>query len=255
MQLIDTFEHDGLVDAFEQRSMGASTEQRNGELGIDHEKRDTWAAQSHQHLAAAAGVPGEEIVSIDVTTGRTTNSVSADGGLRADTIVESLGKLRAAFSADGTVTARNSSQITDGAAAVILMSDEEAAARSIRPLARIVSHAPVAGSDVTLHAQPAAAILRALEKAGRNTTELTSVEINEAFASVSVHSSELLGVDSAIVNPHGGAIALGHPIGASGTRIVGHLGRTLAAQGAGNLGAAGTCGGGGQGSVTVPESL
>lgn len=255
MQLIDTLEHDGLVDAFEQRSMGASTEQRNGELGIDRESQDAWAAQSHQRLAAAAAAQSEEIVPIDVTTGRTTTTVSADDGLRADTTAESLGKLRAAFSADGTITAGNSSQITDGAAAVIVMSDEEAAARGIRPLARIVSHALVAGPDVTLHAQPAAAILRALEKAGRNATELTSVEINEAFASVSVHSTQLLGVDAAIVNPHGGAIALGHPIGASGTRIVGHLARTLAAQGAGNLGAAGICGGGGQGSAIVLESL
>lgn len=175
--------------------------------------------------------------------------------MRADTTTESLARLRPAFGDDaGTITAGNSSQISDGAAALVLMSEEAAAARGQQPLARMLSHAFVAGPDVSLHAQPAAAILAALAKADRETGELVAVEINEAFAAVAVHSTRLLGVDAARVNAHGGAIALGHPIGASGARIVGHLARRLAAAGAGSLGAAGICGGGGQGSSVVLQA-
>lgn len=181
--------------------------------------------------------------------------VAADDGVRADTTVESLAKLRPAFTPNGSITAGNSSQISDGAAAVVVMTEETARAEGIRPLARILSHALVAGPDVSLHAQPANAILAALSKADLTTDALSAVEINEAFAAVGVHSTELLGVDPAIVNAHGGAIALGHPIGASGTRIVGHLARRLAEAGSGSLGAAGICGGGGQGSAIILQAL
>jgi acetyl-CoA C-acetyltransferase len=255
VELVDTMEHDGLTDAFERRSMGSSTEEHNAGLDLGREEQDAWAASSHQRLAASTALQAEEIVPVTVPGRRGDTVVGADDGGRPDTTTESLGRLRPAFGATGTLTAGNSSQITDGAAAVVLMSEAAAASRGIRGLARVVSHALVAGPDVSLHAQPANAILRALDRAAADTASLRAVEINEAFAAVAVHSTRLLGVDPAIVNAHGGAIALGHPIGASGARIVGHLARRLAAEGPGALGAAGICGGGGQGSAIVLEAL
>lgn len=255
VELVDTMEHDGLTDAFERRSMGSSTEEHNAGLDLGREEQDAWAASSHQRLAASTALQAEEIVPVTVPGRRGDTVVDADDGGRPDTTTESLGRLRPAFGATGTLTAGNSSQITDGAAAVVLMSEAAAASRGIRGLARVVSHALVAGPDVSLHAQPANAILRALDRATADTASLRAVEINEAFAAVAVHSTRLLGVDPALVNAHGGAIALGHPIGASGARIVGHLARRLAAEGPGALGAAGICGGGGQGSAIVLEAL
>lgn len=255
IELIDTLDHDGLTDAFEHRSMGSSTEERNGSLGIARAEQDAWAAGSHQRLAAAAEIQAEEIEPFSVPGRKGPTVVRADDGLRADTTAESLAGLRPAFGGEGTITAGNSSQITDGAAAVVLMSEEAAAARGLTPIARVVAHALVAGPDVGLHAQPSNAILAALAKTALTTKDLAAVEINEAFAAVSVHSTTELGVDPAIVNANGGAIALGHPIGASGTRIVGHLARRLAAVGPGAVGAAGICGGGGQGSAIVLEAV
>lgn len=256
VELVDTLEHDGLTDAFEHRSMGASTEERNAGLGIDRNVQDTWAAASHQRLAASADFLAGEIEPYLLAGRRgTTTEVTADDGLRADTTTTSLAELRPAFGEGGTITAGNSSQITDGAAALVLMSEAEAGRRGLTPLARVLGHAFVAGPDVTLHAQPANAVTATLAKLGRPATELAAVEINEAFASVAVHSTQLLGVEDSIVNSHGGAIALGHPIGASGARIVGHLARRLAALGDGSLGAAGICGGGGQGSAVVLQAL
>jgi acetyl-CoA C-acetyltransferase len=261
IELLDTLEHDGLTDAFEKRSMGASTESFNAPLGLTREEQDAWAAASHTRLAASLEFQAGEIAAFEVPGRRGPTVVSGDDGLRADTTPESLGALRPAFGGvdgaggAGTITAGNSSQITDGAAAIVLMSEELAAARAAHPLARVLAHAFVAGPDVSLHAQPSNAITAALAKAGRSTDELAAVEINEAFAAVAVHSTRALGVDDAIVNAHGGAIALGHPIGASGTRIVGTLARRLAAAGPGALGAAGICGGGGQGSAVVLEAL
>jgi acetyl-CoA C-acetyltransferase len=261
IELIDTMDHDGLTDAFEHRSMGSSTEDRNESLGLTRADQDAWAAASHQRLAASAEFLAGEIEPFEVPGRRGSTLVSADDGLRDDTTVESLGALRPAFGGSGTITAGNSSQITDGAAAAVLMSETAAASRGITGLARILAHAFVAGPDVSLHAQPANAIAAALTRAGRTAADLAAVEINEAFASVAVHSTRLLDVDPAIVNAHGGAIALGHPIGASGTRIVGHLARRLAAAGsgagagAGALGAAGICGGGGQGAAVILQAL
>lgn len=255
IELLDTMEHDGLTDAFERRSMGASTEAYNEGLGLGREEQDAFAAASHRRLAESAEFLAGEIAPYTVTSRRGDTVVAADDGLRPDTTVESLARLAPAFGGAGTITAGNSSQISDGAAAIVVMTEETAAARGIRPIARILSHAFVAGPDVSLHARPAQAITAALSKAGRSVDEVSAVEINEAFAAVGVHSTELLGIDPAIVNAHGGAIALGHPIGASGARIVGHLARRLAAAGAGSLGAAGICGGGGQGSAIVLESL
>jgi acetyl-CoA C-acetyltransferase len=255
IELIDTMEHDGLTDAFEKRSMGSSTEERNEGLSIGRAEQDEWAAASHQRLAAAAEFQSGEIEPVSVPGRRGDTLVTSDDGLRAGTTAESLAGLRPAFGAGGTITAGNSSQITDGAAAIVLMSEPAALARGITPLARVVATATVAGPDVTLHAQPANAIAAALAQTERTAGELVAVEVNEAFAAVSVHSSRLLGVDPSRVNAHGGAIALGHPIGASGTRIVGTLARQLQAAGPRSLGAAGICGGGGQGAAVILEAV
>jgi acetyl-CoA C-acetyltransferase len=252
IEFLDTLDHDGLTDAFEHRSMGASTEDRNQANRVTREEQDAWAAQSHARLEAAAGSLQGEIVPF-TTPGRRGRTISADDGLRPGTTVETLAALRPAFTADGGITAGNSSQITDGAAAVVLMDESLVGGRS--PLARVLASAFVAGPDVSLHAQPANAAIAALELAGRDVTELQVVEINEAFAAVAVVSTRLLGIDPRIVNMDGGAIALGHPIGASGTRIVGHVARSLAALGPGALGVAAICGGGGQGAALVLEGM
>jgi acetyl-CoA C-acetyltransferase len=255
MEMLDTMEHDGLSDAFEARSMGASTEAYGEPLAITRQAQDELAAASHRRLAESTDFLAGEIAAYTVHGRRGDTLVGTDDGVRPDTTVESLAKLKPAFTPNGTITAGNSSQISDGAAAVVIMTEATALEEGITPLARILSHALVAGPDVSLHAQPANAITAALAKAGRSADELAAIEINEAFAAVGVHSTELLGADPAIVNAHGGAIALGHPIGASGTRIVGHLARRLAAAGSGSIGAAGICGGGGQGSAIILQSV
>jgi len=256
IEMVDTLEHDALLDSFEHVSMGASTEAGNADHNVTREAQDAWAAGSHQRAHRSAAFLAEEIAPYTLTSRAGETVVADDDGVRADTSAESLAKLRGAFSASGTITAGNSSQITDGAAALVLMSEETAAARGITPLARIESHAAVAGPDTRLHAQPANAILKALARLGGVTpADLAAVEINEAFAAVAVRSVELLGISGEIVNAHGGAIALGHPVGASGARIVGTLARQLAAAGSASLGAAGICGGGGQGSAIVLRAV
>jgi acetyl-CoA C-acetyltransferase len=256
IEMVDTLEHDALLDSFEHVSMGASTEAGNAENRVTREAQDAWAAGSHQRAVASVAFLADEIAPYTLTSRSGETVVTDDDGVRADTTPESLAKLRGAFSASGSITAGNSSQITDGAAALVLMSEETAAARGITPLARIESHAAVAGPDTRLHAQPANAILAALARLGGVTpADLAAVEINEAFAAVAVRSVELLGISGDIVNAHGGAIALGHPVGASGARIVGTLARQLVAAGSGSLGAAGICGGGGQGSAVVLRAI
>ena len=256
-EMIDTMQHDGLTDAFERQAMGASTEHFNDRHELTREEQDAFAAESHQRLqrAQSEGVFDDEIAPIEVGRGRRATTVSVDDGGREGVTAESLGGLRPAFAAEGTITAGNASQITDGAAAVVLVSDRFAAEHGLAAMARILSTSLVAGPDVSLHEQPSNAIRVALERAGRSTDELAAVEINEAFAAVGIVSTRALGVDPAIVNANGGAIALGHPIGASGARIVGHLARRLAALGAGSLGATGICGGGGQGTALVLEAV
>ncbi|WP_062311047.1 acetyl-CoA C-acyltransferase [Demequina rhizosphaerae] len=249
IEMLDTLAHDGLSDAFEKRSMGESTEEHSERHALTREEQDAWAAESHRRLAESAAIQAEEIAPL--APPRRDDAVVADDGLRADTTVESLARLRPAFGGRGTITAGNASQITDGAAAIVLAREGLAE----RPLARILATAFVAGPDVSLHHQPAAAAEVALAKAGRAAAELATAEINEAFAAVAVASASRLGLDPRIVNPHGGAIALGHPIGASGTRIVGHAARTLAGLGPGALGVAAICGGGGQGSAVLLEAL
>ncbi|MDQ0093023.1 acetyl-CoA C-acyltransferase [Paeniglutamicibacter psychrophenolicus] len=255
IEMIDTLEFDGLTDAFEARSMGSSTEDGNTAMGIKRAEQDAFSARSHQLAAAAADFHAGEIAPFTISSRRGDTVVSADDGIRADTTAESLGKLRPAFSKDGTITAGNASQITDGAAALVLVSKAAAERLGITPIAEIVSHALVAGPDVLLHEQPANAILAALEGTGIAPADLKAVEINEAFAAVGVRSTAKLGIDPEIVNPKGGAIALGHPIGASGARIIGTLARQLAELGAGSVGATGICGGGGQGSAVILRAL
>lgn len=253
--LLDTVEHDGLTDAFERQSMGSSTEAGNADLGLERGPQDAWAAASHRRAAAAASFHAQEIEPYTLSSRTGETVVDSDDGVRPDTTVEKLARLRPAFAENGTITAGNSSQITDGAAAIVLVSDAAAKSLQLEPLAVIESHALVSGPDVRLHDQPSRAIQAALEKIGRVPGELAVVEINEAFAAVSVQSIRTLGIDSAIVNARGGAIALGHPIGASGARIVGTLARQLSELGPGALGAAGICGGGGQGSAIILRSL
>ncbi|HTL41238.1 MAG TPA: acetyl-CoA C-acyltransferase [Pseudolysinimonas sp.] len=256
MELVDLIDHDGLVDSFDRISMGALTERGNGGLGIDRAAQDAVAAASHQNAAASREFLAGEIEPYTVSTRRGDVVVAEDDGVRADTTVDTLGALKPAFAKEnGTITAGNASQITDGAAALVLMSAEVAEARGVKPLAEIVAHALVAGPDTSLHSQPSRAIAAALGRAGLSASDLVAVEINEAFASVAVQSATELGISLDIVNPHGGAIALGHPIGASGARLAGTLARQLQAAGAGSLGAAALCGGGGQGSALVLRAL
>ena len=245
IELLDTLEHDGLTDAFEKTSMGSSTEAGNAALGLDRRRQDAWAALSHQRAAASAAFLAGEIEPF--------GDVAADDGVRPGTTAEVLAGLRPAFARDGGITAGNSSQLTDGAAALVLMSAAAAAAHGVTPLARVLASAMVAGPDVRLHRQPAHAVRAALAGLGTAPAGLTRIEINEAFAAVAVASADNLGVDPGIVNAHGGAIALGHPIGASGARVVGTLARQL--RETGGRGAAGVCGGGGQGSAVILEAL
>lgn len=255
--LVDTMQFDGLTDAFDRVAMGASTDQYNGTYEVTREQQDELAAASHTRLARAQGdgTFDDEIVPFEAKAGRKSVTVSTDDGVRPETTAESLGGLRPAFTEGGSVTAGNASQITDGAAALVLVSDVYAAEHGLTGLAKIRSTGFVAGKDVSLHSQPADAIAQALERAGLSTGDLQAVEINEAFAAVGVASTRQLGVDPEIVNANGGAIALGHPIGASGARIVGHLARRLQQLGSGSIGATGICGGGGQGSAVVLEAI
>jgi acetyl-CoA C-acetyltransferase len=249
----DHMAYDGLFCAFEQIAMGESAERYNAKLGIGREEQDEWAARSHARAAAAAaeGRFGQEIAPVRVAQKRGDDVlVAVDEGVRADTTIETLAKLRPAFAPDGTITAGSASQISDGAAALIVTSAEYAAAHGLPVLAEIVSHGMVAGPDTSLQSQPSGAIAAALAKAGMSVADLDLVEINEAFASVVIQSMRDLSLDPEIVNVDGGAIALGHPIGMSGARLVLHLIRELRRRG-GGVGAAGLCGGGGQGDALV----
>lgn len=253
--LVDSMAFDALTCAFDVMSMGEATEGYNARYGLTRGEQDEFAARSHvlAAAAAAAGVFAEEIVTIP-SGGRGGTVVEADEGIRADTTAESLARLRPAFRAGGTITAGNASPISDGAAAVVVMSKARAASLGLSWLAEIGPHGVVAGPDASLHEQPARAIERACGRAGLPPTELHLIEINEAFAAVGLVSTRLLGVEPARVNVNGGAIALGHPVGMSGARLVLHLSLELRRRG-GGVGAAALCGGGGQGDaliVTVP---
>jgi len=251
--LLDSMAHDGLFCAFDQVAMGESTERYNAKLGIGREEQDTFAARSHELAALAQknGAFDDEIVPVPVPQRKGDPVlVTTDEGVRGDTTVDTLAKLRPAFAPDGTITAGSASQISDGACAVVVMSRAAAEKLGAPILAEVGYHGVVAGPDASLQAQPANAIAKALKRAATDASELNLVEINEAFASVALHSTKLLGIDPDIVNVNGGAIALGHPIGASGARIALTLVNELRRRG-GGLGAAALCGGGGQGDALL----
>ncbi|MFF9343167.1 MULTISPECIES: acetyl-CoA C-acetyltransferase [unclassified Streptomyces] len=253
IEMLDAMAYDGLTDAFENIAMGESTEKHNTRLGIDRASQDEIAALSHQRAAAAQknGLFEAEITPIEIPQRKGDPVVFAkDEGVRAETTVESLGKLRPAFAKDGTITAGTSSQISDGAAAVVVMSKAKAQELGLEWIAEIGAHGNVAGPDNSLQSQPSNAIRHALEKDGLTVDDLDLIEINEAFAAVAVQSMKDLGVSPEKVNVNGGAIALGHPIGMSGARVVLHLALELKRRG-GGTGAAALCGGGGQGDALI----
>jgi acetyl-CoA C-acetyltransferase len=244
---------DGLTDAYDQVAMGESTDRHNARLGIGRAEQDAFAARSHQRAAAAQknGVFAEEIAPVSVPQRRGDPIVvSEDEGIRPDTTAEVLAKLKPAFTPSGTITAGSSSPISDGAAAVVVMSRDRAEELGLTWLAEIGAHGNVAGPDNSLQAQPANAIKQALAKQGATASDLDLIEINEAFAAVGLHSTAELGVDPEKVNVNGGAIALGHPIGMSGARLALTLALELRRRG-GGLGAAALCGGGGQGDALI----
>jgi len=253
--MIDALAFDGLTCAFDACAMGDATERYNARYSLTRDQQDDVAATSHQRAAAAqaAGLFAEEIVEVTIPQRKGDPIVvSQDEGIRAETTADSLGRLRGAFAKEGTITAGNASQISDGAAALVITSRSEAERLGKTPIAYLGSHGVVAGPDPSLHEQPAAAIEAASEKEGISVRDLDLVEINEAFAAVAVASINRLGIDGDRVNVNGGAIALGHPIGMSGARLVLHLIYELRRRG-GGIGAAALCGGGGQGDALIVE--
>jgi acetyl-CoA C-acetyltransferase len=252
VEMLDSMATDGLTDVFDGLSMGESTEQHNGGLSITREQQDEFAARSQQRAARAAkdGLLAEEIVGVEVKSRRETVVFAADEGIRPDTTTESLAKLPAAFGKGGTITAGTSSQISDGAAALVVTTRQRAAELGATVLAEIGAFGTVAGPDNSLHHQPSNAIRKALGKVGLEPSDLDLIEINEAFAAVGIAATRDLGVSPDIVNVNGGAIALGHPLGASGARIALTLIYELGRRGGGR-GAAALCGGGGQGSALL----
>ncbi|MEI6405004.1 MAG: acetyl-CoA C-acetyltransferase [Actinomycetes bacterium] len=253
----DSLAFDGLFCAIDNLGMGESTQQYTAQTSLTRDDQDAFSVSSHKRAAEAiaSGVFDEEIVPVMLPQ-RKGDPIAfvTDEGVRADTTLESLGTLRPAFAKDGTITAGSSSQISDGAAAVVVMSAKKAAELGIRGLASIEAHGMVAGPDASLLAQPARAIAQACAKVGIAPTELDVLEINEAFASVALVSIDQLGVEHSRVNVHGGAVAVGHPIGMSGARIVLHLALELSRRG-GGVGAAALCGGGGQGDALVIRAI
>ncbi|MGW2249238.1 acetyl-CoA C-acetyltransferase [Kitasatospora sp. NPDC001660] len=253
VELLDAMAYDGLTDAYENIPMGESTEKHNARLGIGREVQDEIAAASHQRAAKAQadGLFDAEIVPVPIPQRKGEPVLfGQDEGIRADTTVEGLARLRPAFAKDGTITAGSASQISDGAAAVVVMSKAKAEELGLTWIAEIGAHGNVAGPDNSLQSQPSNAIKHALAKDGLTVADLDLIEINEAFAAVAHQSMRDLGVSSEIVNVNGGAIALGHPIGMSGARLVLHLALELQRRG-GGVGAAALCGGGGQGDALI----
>ena len=252
-EIVDATAHDALFCAFDQLGMGAATETYTKLRGISREDQDAYSASSHGRAAEGQknGLFDDEIVPVEVPQRRGDPIVvTEDEGVRADTTAETLAKLRPAFSADGTVTAGSSSQISDGAAAVVVMSRARAEELGVPILAEIGAHGTVAGPDPSLLSQPANAINKALGKEDLTSDQIDLYEINEAFASVAIQSMRELEIGEDVVNVNGGAISMGHPVGASGARIALHLALELKRRG-GGVGAAGLCGGGGQGEALI----
>jgi acetyl-CoA C-acetyltransferase len=257
-ELVDSMMYDGLTDSFDHIAMGLSTEQHNQKTAkITRERQDAFAAASHEKAAAAAkeGRLAEEIVPVTVPQRRGDPLlVDTDEGVRPGTTAESLAGLKPAFDKEGTITAGNASQISDGGAAVVVMSAQRAKELGVAPLGRIAGYGMVAGPDNSLLTQPSRAILKAAGKAGVDLGAIDLFEINEAFAAVGLASADELGIDEAKVNVNGGAIALGHPVGMSGTRITLTALLELRRRGA-STAAVALCGGGGQGDAAVVELI
>jgi acetyl-CoA C-acetyltransferase len=251
--MLDSMIHDGLWCAFDDRHMGAGTDQINGELGISRVEQDAWAARSHvrAHDAWEAGRLSPEVVPVEVLQRRGDPLiVDRDEGIRPETTPQTLAGLRLSFTQDGTITAGNASQISDGGAAVVVMSEERARELGATPLAEIVAYGMSADRFPSLQTVPALAMDRALKKAGLSADDLALLEINEAFAAVPLHAARMLGVPEDRVNVNGGAVALGHPIGASGARLVLTLAMEMGRRSA-DLGGVAICGGGGQGDALI----
>jgi acetyl-CoA C-acetyltransferase len=255
-KIIDSMMFDGLFCAIDQMAMGAGTEKYAATAGLDRTSQDELAAISHERAAAAqaAGLFADEIVPVEIPQRKGDPKIfSIDEGVRVETTLDSLGALRPAFDKAGNITAGNASQISDGGAAVIVASEAAAERLGIKPIGRIIGYGQVAGPDASLLNQPATAINAALARAGMSVGDLDLFELNEAFAAVGVASMATLGINSDITNVNGGAIALGHPIGMSGTRVALHLLNELNRRGGGK-GAAALCGGGGQGDAILLET-
>ena len=250
--MVDVMQHDGLFCSFDQCTMGESSDQKNRKLGISRQEQDEWAAMSQARAlqATETGAFADEIVPVEVPAKGEAQEVDRDEGIRAGTTVETLARLRPAFVADGTITAGNASQISDGAAAVVVADRAAAEAAGAPVLAEILAYGQIGGADATLHERPAEALRVALKKAGLEPSDLDLVEINEAFAAVSLWSARMLDIPTEKVNVHGGAVALGHPLGATGARLIVTLVNALRRRG-GGIGAAALCGGGGQGDAIV----
>jgi acetyl-CoA C-acetyltransferase len=252
-KMLDSMAYDALFCAIDQLAMGESTEQFNSRYGLTREEQDAFSARSHQLAARAQkdGLFDDEVVPVLIKQRKGDPiEFKVDEGVRGDTTAESLAGLRPAFRKDGTITAGSASQISDGAAAVVVMSKARAEELGLTWLAEIGAHGVVAGPDASLHEQPANAVLKACEKEGISPADLDLLELNEAFAAVGLVSTKKLGVDPEKVNVNGGAIALGHPVGMSGARIALHLALELKRRG-GGIGAAALCGGGGQGDALI----
>jgi len=252
-EMIDSMVHDGLWSTFTDQHMGEGSDEVNRELEIGRDEQDAWAARSHQRAEQAwkNGVMADEVIPVELPQKRgEAVKVERDEGVRPGTTAEALAKLQPAFRKDGTITAGNASQISDGAAAVVVMSAERALRLGVEPLVEIVAHGMSADRFSWLHTVPALALSNALKKAGLVTSDLDLVEINEAFAAVALNATRMLELDEERVNVNGGAVALGHPIGASGARLVLTVALELQRRGL-RTGAAALCGGGGQGDALI----
>ncbi len=252
-EMIDSMVHDGLWSTFTEKHMGESSDEVNQELEIGREEQDEWSVRSHRRAAHGwdSGALRDEVVEFVLPQRRGEPvRVSRDEGIRGDATIEALARLAPAFKKDGTITAGNASQISDGAAAVVVMSKERAKAVGVESLAEIVAHGMSADRYAWLHTVPALALSNALKKAGLGVEDLDLVEINEAFAAVALNATRMLGLDEERVNVNGGAVALGHPIGASGARLVLTVAHELKRRGL-ETGAAALCGGGGQGDAPI----
>lgn len=252
-RVIDSLEHDGLFCAFDQCTMGAQSDENGARLGIGREEQDAWSAASHARAARAteSGAFAEEIVPVEVPLRKGDPiTVERDEGIRPDSTAEALAALRPAFAEGGTITAGNASQISDGAAAVVVADAAAADAEGLPVLAEILAYGQIGGSDATLHERPAEALKVALKRADLSPADLDLVEINEAFAGVAIWSARMLDLPDDKVNVNGGAVALGHPLGATGARLIVTLVNALRRRG-GGIGAASLCGGGGQGDAMV----